>query len=489
MDLDGYRYRGIDEPFLEQLCIMYRESRQVHTNLQVLSTAILPGGVRFFRGGSEISDVPVEVAQWGVRVVERFLFDALSQIACFGFVAFAFDRVGMSVNVLDPLRLRIVMRRSLHGPIEYCVTMRDDPRGIGRIGYHDPEIYFFSSRDFDWVTGKCTGRLSQCIHEYLATCVLLRNELVANTCNTQPVFVMEHTDRKSVQGFLGAVTPVVNDFEMSIPGHHVSAQDQLDARARIAETIHFDDKKIAADMSRIEPTVLPDLQTEMDFKEYGSAAATFIPVGIGRTAKQRNPVPESRLFPTNIVLLNQVIADAFQVPCRLSSNVGEHRIEALDSENQRLYETGRMYIPVIQSVLDVVSHELLDPVAVKKILKHYVDLRKGRTEEEFPDLVTRMLTETKGPVRIVLGTTLDMRRAVQLFDNWFLTWDKMRDIMTRAGYGAIETFEDEDPRLRIAELGGPGRKGGSTLGQQTHDTQRGTRGYTSERTPAKPGQK
>jgi hypothetical protein len=263
----------------------------------------------------------------------------------------------------------------------------------------------------------------------------------------------------------------------------------LDARARIAETIHFDDKKIAADMSRIESAGLPLLPTEMAFEEYGTAAATFIPVGIGRTAKQRNPVPESRLFPTNLVLLNQVIADAFQVPCRLSSHVGEHRIEALDSENQRLYETGRMYIPVIQSVLDVVSHELLDPVAVKKIMKEYVDLRKGRTDEEFPLLVTRMLTEIKAPVRLGLGPTLDMRRALQLFDNWFLTWDKMRDIMARAGYGSTATFEQEDPRLRIAEIGGPGRKGDSTLGQETHDTQRGTRGYTSERTPAKPGQK
>jgi hypothetical protein len=78
---------------------------------------------------------------------------------------------------------------------------------------------------------------------------------------------------------------------------------------------------------------------------------------------------------------------------------------------------------------------------------------------------------------------------VQLFDNWFLTWDKMKDIMMRAGYGSSASFEVEDPRVRISELGGPGRKGESTIGQETHDTQRGTRGYTSDRVPAKPGNK
>lgn len=489
MEIDGYIYRSIDEPFLEQLCIMQRESRQVYSNLQVLSTAVLPGGIRFFRAGGELLNIPPEVTQWGVHVIERFLYEALGQIACFGFVAFCVDHGGMSVTVIEPMRLRIMMRRSLHGPVEYCVTMRDDYRAGARVGYHDPEIFFFVMRDFDWATGKCTGRLSQCIYEYLATCVLLRNELVVNTGNTHPVYVMEHTDTKSVHGFMGAVTPVVNDFDMSIPGHHVSAQDRLDARARIAETIHFDDKKIATDMSKLTAPVLPSLQTDMKFQDFSMPAATFVPAGIGRKAHQRIPVRENRIFPTNLVLLNQIIADAFQVPCRLSSHVGEHRIEALDSENQRLYETGRMYFPVIQTVLDVVSEELLDVVAVKKIFKNYVDMRKGRTNPDFPDVVTQLLKNAGGPVRMVLGTTLDMRRAVQLFDNWFLTWDKMKDIMMRAGYGSSASFEVEDPRVRISELGGPGRKGESTIGQETHDTQRGTRGYTSDRVPAKPGNK
>ena len=484
-------YRDVDHDFIHQLTIMKRECGAVESAVQHLSSVTLINGIGFGREGSTDleTNVPTEMVAWGVALTKRFLHDALVHLACFGFVAFVVDNAKMSVSVIEPNRMHLTLRRTLHGEIEYCATMRDDMRGTH---IHDPRIHFCVDEPFDWDTGRCRGRLAVCHNEYKSMMVLARNEVVVSTGNAQPVFIMEHTDRKQVEKFLGAITPVVNDFEMSVPGYNVSAKDQMDARLRIATTIHLDDQKATAKMADSRLARLPNLYTDMRVMDANPVAGSFITAPVGRVAKQRDYAPESGTFVSKIVLIHRMIAAVFQVPCQITEKGVGNTTETLDGEMDMLKRTGQRYGDTLNMLLADVSRELLDPVALMGYMKVYAAANEGasdETMEQVHETIMAQVSKKGGPVRMRLIPAVEFREELQLFENWMLTWDAMKDILVRSQRSLPGRLEMEDPRLRIAELGGPGRKGASTLGEARHDTQSGSRGYTSERKKAKPEDK
>ena len=304
-----YQYRDVDKTFLQQMMIMRRECRQVHSAVQALMTTTVGNGVAFFRGDVEERDVPDVMNAWVERTIRPFLSVVLDHLACFGYVVYTVNPETMDVTVMEADRVRLQLRRTLYGPIEYCATLVEDTRM--RLD-HDPRLHVYVLEQFDWVTGRNGGCLSKCYTEYLCSKVMLRNERTMSTNNAHSLYILEHTDRRQVQNLFTAVTPVVQDFDESIPGLHVSGQDRMDTRKRVIETIHTDDKKLSRDMSTAE-FILPAVGTDMTLVDTNPCEATFIPAPAGRAAHQRTYAPETKNLTGILVLLNRMIADAFQV--------------------------------------------------------------------------------------------------------------------------------------------------------------------------------
>ena len=165
-----------------------------------------------------------------------------------------------------------------------------------------------------------------------------------------------------------------------------------------------------------------------------------------------------------------------------------------------LKRTGQRYGVHLHEVLNIVSSELLDPIALEAYAEeHDARVRRKRknmhmdSEDTNEDpIAVELLHEIVhkiGIVRMRLVPAVEFREELQLFENHMLTWDAMKDVLVRSQRSLYGRLEKEDPRIKIARLGGPGRHGASTLGDARHDSQRGSRGYTSEREPAKPGEK
>lgn len=488
---DRYNYRPVDHGHLEQLRIFKEESYQVRTAVALLTDFSIGGGVGFFRGDVRMENVPPELLHW-MGTLDSVLYDVLDSLACYGFVAYAIEPATGNPSVLEASRLRLHLRRTLYGSTELCATLRDDPRGTagGDYGmYIDPEIRVITLPGmFDWVSGRNQGRLAQCLNTYSTMVVLTRNQLTISTGNAQPVFLMDHTDRKQVQGYIEAATdPLAGDFEESIPNYTTSTRDRLVARARITRTIHLDDQELSKDLEQIQ-AVLPGLGSRLKIPAINPAAGTFVPVPAGRTTHQRAYAPESANFVQNMVFLNRLIADAFEVPCRLTERGSGHTVEKLDQEMDSLKSASMTYTKNVNMVLADISRVVLDPIVIGAHLRLYELV--NREVDKCVDLPGRILKVVGGEkVVLRIASQNEFRESLQLFDNFMITWEEMQDVCVRTGRGKYGGFEKEDPREKRMEVGGPGRKGESTLGVARHDEQRGTRGYSSGRAAAKPGQK
>ena len=177
------------------------------------------------------------------------------------------------------------------------------------------------------------------------------------------------------------------------------------------------------------------------------------------------------------------------MPCRLlDRGAGGNTVESLDAEYERLKEVGRHYLPHLETVLSSVSRMVMDPIVARGIARLVVEksavINAGESEGARDAAV-----ELGKEVTLRLMPPIDLRESLQFFENYMLPWDTMKDVLWRMRRGFVSQFETQDPRELVALYGGPGRKGASTLGERMHDEQRGTRGFTSERTPAKPGDK
>lgn len=216
---------------------------------------------------------------------------------------------------------------------------------------------------------------------------------------------------------------------------------------------------------------LPGLNTRMMVEDINPSAFGFIPLSVGKTARQRIYPPANREFVASILHMERVIANTFGVPYSIvEKHTGNHS-EAVDLENDLLRATCKMYADPVSTILENVSLLLFDPgESLDEILARFdhgsgpavhIGAGDARVRAQMGALAAKGAEAWE--LRIV--TMMSARECMLQYENGLLSHEAMIEFLTETTGYTADKFETRDvrPIMVPPELGGgaqgPGRKG------------------------------
>jgi len=538
---DGRIVTRLNDAHLKELLELELDSPPVASCAQVICDGVVQGGLAFFRGAKRVKDAaPDELLRWLRKVILPFVRAVVAQLAHYGFVIYVVDAETFTPTIIELCRVNIRLVCSKYGEIRFCVTSKATVSSLPVLDdtYHDP-MYRVACMDCpDIRTGWTRGCLSKARVDHVMATVLAYTHVSSSVINALPAAFFEDVDKKLVDPYLDVMSrESYKNINDSNPGTAFSAstrmQADLDLRAMRNQAGR------AADMLglKLANTVMPGIQTRMKMPNMMPEYVQRITVDSGKHVVQREPVPINGHVVPEQIWFQSRIEKSYGVPPGFGSKDTGKQQEVQEMQEKALSATCKRYYIPVNEVLEDVSKVCFDArvrESVKRMARKIERRQKcGRmdlsetsyrfkgergyededdnsssssSEEEeeveagddvddggdeerqriariYKDMTTSsFLKYIKGlqkPVRVQLCPITGEQQLTEYYRNFVGGDAAFKDELVHRDILLREQLQEGDGRKIIAELGGPGRKGGDTLATGSHDKQRQTKGHST----------
>lgn len=423
----------LDREFLMTLRQIRKDSIDVKTAIQIITSATLSAKIRPVKNKSEIG-VTVETARFYDTVVRDFCEEYIANIACYGLVVYYVDPEGYPY-VIDICDCDIDISLSL----SHRVTAK--PRQ-----HIDLKLNVFVSEQPDHVTSRCGGALAMCYCNSLWLKKLWVTQMAIITGNGQSIYTLNHTSTARQSDLITAVnTYNCNSYSgfnnNPVNPHGPSAELKDKAYDQITWRSMAGDSDICKDLTSrsqlIHQTVSGD----------NSRAVAFIPIPLGYKAEQRGYVPELTTVTSMSTALSQAILQAFGVDAIRSSTT---------LKNSSLYHSSTevsKHEDAVRALSNRYAVMLIEPFAeiynrVEKHLKTRVKIRDSIEHgKDATEAVTAAISEVHGTELKILPRA-SYQQMTAMFTENIITWKSMRTYIAEQCEFVKETdLQISDPRM------------------------------------------
>lgn len=434
----------VDRTMIGRLMATIHDWKWVRVCTGILSQRLCGYGVGVFRDadGSEVvlEDLPTWM-DWIDINAGPFIVDALTHLACLGFVVYDVDVESGKMWVVDPREVEIVMYLKVGMPTQYGVRHRMFGWGRG------PErVYRICVLDEpEHETGLPSGLLVSLLEEYDASKILMRNLQQRDTQNALTMFGIQTVPKTTQQVVAGMGNPraFAHTHGMAVAGHAAGMMDVLDAHADAREHIFMHNLQFVRNMEAKAPTHLGGIVGRIAVADYDAGKIAAYTPPSDTTIVQKAFAPEFRGFTTTLLHFERSLFCAFGVPFSVVERHTGNHTNAIDLERELLSQSVSRYVGHINMMLGDIGRVMFGGIGECRLR-----LRTGLSEQRVLRLYTSGLYTQKAVMEYYVKNFKDVPEHFEKEDHRFDDGVKLDDVEKgpRAGHQKTRDATSSSPR-------------------------------------------